>query len=53
VKDLAVIRKEEGRSVFFKPASVDSIMGQVERPEGDAIARLFISGDLEGVRRPE
>jgi predicted ATPase len=53
VKDLAVIRKEEGRSVFFKPASVDSIMGQVERPEGEALARLFISGDLEGVRRSE
>lgn len=50
-KDLAVIRKEEGRSVFFRPASVDSIMGQVERPEGDAIARLFVSGDLEGARQ--
>ena len=51
VKDLAVIRKEEGRSVFFRPASVDSILGQVERPEGEALARLYVTGELEGVRR--
>jgi predicted ATPase len=51
VKDVAVIRKEEGRSVFFRPASVDSILGEVERPEGDALARLHISGELEASRR--
>jgi predicted ATPase len=51
VKDLAVIRKEEGRSVFFRPASIESILGQVERPEGEALARLFVTGELEGVRR--
>lgn len=51
LKDIAVIRKEEGRSVFFRPAGADPILRDVERPEGEALARLFITGDLEGVRR--
>lgn len=51
LKSIAVIRKEEGRSVFFRPAAADAILRDVERPEGEALAQLFVTGELEGVRR--
>jgi predicted ATPase len=50
LKDIAVIRREEGRSVFVRPSEEDAIMSEVERPDGDELARLFASGELEGRR---
>jgi predicted ATPase len=47
MKDVAVIRKEDGRSVFVRPSEDDSILADVNRPEGEELSRMHISGELE------
>src|SRR5262249_51113011 len=45
--DIAVMRKEDGHAVFVRPATVEALRREVEEIGGDAIARLFLSEELE------
>lgn len=47
IEDIAVMRKEEGRAVFVRPADNEALRREVEEIGGDALARLFISEELE------
>lgn len=47
LKDVAVIRKEEGRSVFVRPVEEDDDAIDPDKNEGADLSRRFISGDLE------
>lgn len=41
------MRKEDGRAVLVRPATSDALRHEVETMGGDALARLFISEELE------
>jgi predicted ATPase len=46
--DIAVMRKEEGRAVFVRPATSEALRREVEEDVGgEAITRLFLSDELE------
>jgi hypothetical protein len=45
------MRKEEGRAVFVRPATSDALRREVEELGGEAIAKLFISEELEVLPR--
>ncbi len=47
--DIAVMRKEGGHAVFVRPSSSDALRKEVEEIGGEAIARLFISDELEAL----
>jgi len=47
LEDIAVMRKEEGRAVFVRPATSDALRREVEEIGGEAIAKLFLSEELE------
>jgi hypothetical protein len=41
------MRKESGRAVWVRPATSVALRREVEEIGGDAIARLFVSEELE------
>lgn len=45
--DIAVMRKEDGRAIFVRPATSDALRHAVEEIGGGALARLFLSEELE------
>jgi predicted ATPase len=45
--DVAVMRKENGRAVFVRPGNSEALRREVEEIGGDALARMFISEELE------
>jgi len=45
--DIAVMRKEDGRAVFVRPSSSAVLRSEVEEIGGDALAKLFLSEELE------
>ncbi len=45
--DIAVMRKEEGRAVWVRPSTSEALRSEVEEIGGEAIARLFLSEELE------
>jgi predicted ATPase len=45
--EVAVMRKEDGRSTFVRPATSDALRHEVEERGGEALARLFVSEELE------
>jgi predicted ATPase len=45
--EIAVMRKEDGRAVFVRPATSQALRREVEEIGGDALARLFLSEELE------
>lgn len=47
LEDIAVMRKEEGRAVFVRPADSEALRREVEEIGGDVLARLFVSDELE------
>jgi predicted ATPase len=47
--DIAVMRKEDGHAVFVRPSTSDMLRTEVAEIGGDAIARLFLSEELEGL----
>jgi len=47
LEDIAVMRKEEGRAVFVRPATSDALRREVEEIGGEAIAKLFLSEEFE------
>ena len=47
LEDIAVMRKEDGRAALVRPATSDALRHEVERVGGEALARLFISEELE------
>jgi len=49
LKDLAVMRREGARAVFVRPESSEVLRREVEEVGGEAIARLFVSEELEGL----
>lgn len=51
MKDVAILRKEEGRSVFVRPMEDDSALHDHDTTEGAELSRTFISGDLESQER--
>jgi len=44
--DIAVMRKEEGRAAFVRPATSQALRHEVEEIGGEALARLFLSEEL-------
>jgi predicted ATPase len=47
LEDIAVMRKDEGRVVFLRPDTVEGLRREVEEIGGEALARLFLSEELE------
>lgn len=47
--DIAVMRKEDTRAVLVRPSTVGMLRKEVEEIGGEAIARLFVSEELEGL----
>lgn len=47
LSEVAVMRKEDGRSVFLRPGSSAALRREVEELGGDALAKLHISDELE------
>lgn len=47
IEDIAVMRKESGRVVFVRPSTSEALRNEVREIGGDALARLFISRELE------
>ncbi len=47
--EVAVMRKDDGRAVFVRPASSEALRAMVEEIGDDALARLFVSDELETV----
>lgn len=47
LEEVAVMRKEDGRSTFVRPATSDALRHEVEERGGEALARLFVSEELE------
>lgn len=45
--EIGVMRKEDGRAVFVRPATSEALRREVEEVGGEAIARLFLSEELE------
>jgi predicted ATPase len=45
--EIGVMRKEGGRAVFLRPASNEALRTEVEEVGSEAIARMFISDELE------
>jgi predicted ATPase len=45
--EIAVMRKESGRAVMVRPATSTALRREVEEIGGEAIARLFLSEELE------
>ncbi len=45
--EIAVMRKEDGKAVFLRPATSSALRREVEELGGEAIAKLHISDDLE------
>jgi predicted ATPase len=49
--EIAVMRKESGRAVMVRPATSAALRREVEEIGGEAIARLFLSEELEVLPR--
>ncbi|WP_437620056.1 AAA family ATPase [Sorangium sp. So ce1151] len=47
LEEIAVMRKEEGRAVFVRPATSQALRREVEEIGGEALARLFLTEELE------
>lgn len=47
LEDIAVMRKEDGRATFVRPVTSDALRHEVEALGGEAIAKLFLSEELE------
>ncbi|TKD00204.1 AAA family ATPase [Polyangium fumosum] len=47
LEDIAVMRKEDGRARFVRPATSDALRREVAEIGGEAIAKLFLSEELE------
>lgn len=47
IEDIAVMRKEDGRVVFVRPSTSEALRNEVRDIGGEALARLFISRELE------
>ncbi len=47
LEDIAVMRKEDGRAFFVRPSSSEALRNAVAELGGEAIARLFVSEELE------
>lgn len=47
LEQIAVMRKEDGRATFVRPATSDALRNAVEELGGGALARLFLSEELE------
>ncbi len=47
LEDIAVMRKEDGHAVFVRPASSEALRREVAEIGGEAIAKLFLSEELE------
>jgi predicted ATPase len=45
--EIAVMRKEDGRTVFVRPGTSQAIRREVEEVGGEALASLFVSEELE------
>jgi predicted ATPase len=45
--EIAVMRKEDGRATFVRPATSQALRHEVEELGGEALASLFLSGELE------
>jgi predicted ATPase len=45
--EIAVMRKDDGRAVFVRPGTSQALRREVEEIGGEALARLFISEELE------
>jgi predicted ATPase len=45
--EIAVMRKEDGRAMFVRPATSQALRHEVEEFGGEALASLFLSGELE------
>ncbi|WP_437671906.1 AAA family ATPase [Sorangium sp. So ce131] len=47
LEEIAVMRKEEGRAVLVRPATSQALRHEVEEIGGEALARLFLTEELE------
>lgn len=47
LEEVAVMRKEEGRATFVRPATSQALRNEVEEIGGEALARLFLTEELE------
>lgn len=45
--EIAVMRKDDGHAVFLRPGTSDALRHEVEELGGEALARLFLSEELE------